>query len=93
LKILSKIFWRWILPVLLGFSLAFAWMLEFTGRGAGFRGEIGPYVNALLFVGCLGFNLWKTLPWAKEAEAFETNLKEADAIERERRRRSAWIER
>ena len=31
--------------------------------------------------------------WGKEAEEFESRLKEADEIEKERRRRSEWMER
>jgi hypothetical protein len=96
LKILSKVFWRWILPTLLGFSLAIDWILMGTkdlSPAEIIPGQIGVYADVLAFVVCLVAALRKTLPWGKEAEGFEMRLVEADAIERERRRRSTWVER
>jgi hypothetical protein len=103
LRILSKIFWRLILPIIFGFSLAIAWMLESIGRSPeepwflaifSFSQYIpresidySPSYNPV------GVSLWNTFRWGKEAEGYETDLKEADAIEKERRRRSSWTER
>jgi len=50
-------------------------------------------VSAATFVVCLVVALWNTLRWSKGAEAYESELKEADEIEKERRRRSEWNER
>jgi hypothetical protein len=101
LQFLSKIFWRLVLPILLGFSLAIAWMLKSTARSPGEFWFL-PIPSAYLpresidyspFRNPVGARSWNTLLWGKEAEGFETNLIEADAIEKERRRRSFWIER
>lgn len=95
LNILSKIFWRLVLPIVLALLFAIAWMLEFTGRASRSLGGggsiVGLYVNAALFLACVVVGLWNTLRWGKEAEEFETELKEADEIEKERRRKSSWI--
>jgi hypothetical protein len=105
LKILSKIFWRLVVPFVFAFILAIAWMLEFTGhtQSGFFRTggsivdplpyHIGLYASAALFLGCLVVGLWNTLRWGKEAEEYEADLKEADEIEKERRRKSSWMER
>jgi hypothetical protein len=50
-------------------------------------------VSAATFVVCLVVAFWNTLRWSKEAEVFESELREADKIEKERRRRSEWTER
>jgi uncharacterized membrane protein len=50
-------------------------------------------VSVATFVVCLVVALWNTLRWSKEAEVYESELKEADEIEKERRRRSEWTER
>lgn len=51
------------------------------------------YFLVPLFYILFGIRLRNTLRWAKEAEEYEVHLKEADEIEKECRRRSAWIER
>jgi hypothetical protein len=53
--------------------------------------NISVYVSAATFVACLV--VANTLRWSKEAEVFESELREADKIEKERRRRSEWTER
>ena len=101
MKVLSKIFWRLILPILLGFSLAIAWMMKTTARTHGdfwFLPIPSGYlpretIDYSWFHNPSGVRMWNTFRWGKEAEEFETNLIEADAIEKERRRRSSWIER
>ena len=77
-------------------------MIEFTGRAQsgffGWRGgglddpfpyHIGLFVDVAFFAGCLIVGLWNALRWGKEAEEYEADLKEADEIEKERRRKSS----
>lgn len=85
-----------MLPFAVAFAQAIVWVL--FGRiptfGISPRGpDISVYVSAATFVVCLVVALWNTLRWSKEAEVFESELKEADEIEKERRRRADWIER
>ena len=96
-KILSKIFWRIILPFILALVIAIAAVMEASGRfrwgssgggGAGFF-----YVTVALFCVLVGLAFWRTLRWGKEAEDFESHMKDADEIEGERRRLSNWVER
>jgi hypothetical protein len=101
LQYLAKIFWRLILPILLGFMYAIAWMLKSTSRTPGdfwFLYIPSTYlpretIDYSSFHNPVGVSVWNTLRWGKEAEEFETHLAEADAIEKDRRRRSAWVER
>jgi len=101
LQFLAKIFWRLILPILVGFMYAIAWMLGSLRRGPGdswFLPIPSAYlpretIDYSLFHHPVGVRMWNTLRWGKEAEEFETNLLEAHEIEKERRRRSLWIER
>ena len=105
MKILSKLFWRLVVPLVCAVVLTIAWMLEGLGAspgggtGSGFSGEwdFGHILLACLFaallVGSLLVNLRETFKWGKQAEEFEEELKEADEIEKERRRKSSWIER
>jgi hypothetical protein len=62
----------------------------FSGSGGD---PIVLYVSVALFIACLVVALRNTLQWGKEAEEYETDLEEADEIEKERRRRSSWVER
>jgi low affinity Fe/Cu permease len=92
----SRLFWRIILPFVLAFAQAIVWVL--FGRIPTFgisprSSNINVYVSAATFVVCLVVALWNTLRWGKEAETFESEIKEEDEIEKERRRRSEWIER
>jgi len=98
LKILSKIFWRLVLPVLLGFMYAFAWLLKSASRTPGDFWLFSAYlpretIDYSPFCNPVGVSVWNTLRWGKEAERFETDLQEAAEMEKERRRRSSWIER
>ena len=90
-----KAFWRIMLPSVLALVMAIAGVLEAEGRlRQGFfpaRGSL--YGTAILFSVLFGVSLWNTIHWGKEAEEYESNLKEADQIEKDRRRRSNWIER
>jgi ABC-type nickel/cobalt efflux system permease component RcnA len=92
----SKLFWKIILPFVVAFAQAIVWVL--FGRiptfGISLRApNISVYVSAATFVVCLVVAFWNTLRWSKEAEVFESELREADKIEKERRRRSEWTER
>ncbi len=101
MKFLSKIFWQLVLPVSLGFSLAIAWMIKATSCSPGdswFLPIFSKYIpresiDYTPFHNPVGVKAWTTFLWVEEAQGFEANLKEADAIEKERRRRSAWVER
>jgi hypothetical protein len=96
-KLLAKLFWRIIVPFCLALILT---AIEVFGRPGG-RGAPSPswasHVLAcmyiLLAVVSFAIAFRNTLLWGKEAEEFESELKEADEIEKERRRRSSWIER
>ena len=95
-SIWARLFWKIILPFVVAFAQATVWVL--FGRiptfGISSRSpNISVYVSAATFVVCLVVALWNTLRWSREAEVFESELKEADKIEKERRRRSEWIER
>jgi hypothetical protein len=61
--------------------------MEMLGR----RGRIPFFILAISFCVFFGIALWNTLHWGKEADEFESELKEADEIEKERRRRANWI--
>ena len=95
-SIWARLFWKIILPFVVAFAQALIWVL--CGRiptiGISARSpDICVYVSAATFVVCLAVALRNTLRWSKEAEAFESELREADKIEKERRRRAEWIER
>lgn len=92
----SRLFWRIILPFVVAFIQAIVWVLfgRIPGFGFSLRApNISVYVSAATFVVCLVVALWNTLRWGKEAEDFESHLKDAEEVERERQRRSNWIER
>lgn len=99
MKLLAKLFWRIILPFFLALVLTF---IELFGRPGGGGGATAPddwsrYVilclYTLLALASFATGLRNTLSWGKEAEEFESHLKEADEFEKERRRRANWIER
>jgi ABC-type nickel/cobalt efflux system permease component RcnA len=95
-SIWARLFWKIILPFVVAFAQALVWVL--FGRiptfGISSRSpNVSVYLSAATFVVCLVVALWNTLRWSKEAEVFESELREADKIEKERRRRSEWIER
>jgi len=52
---------------------------------------IGLYT--VIFCASFGTAFRNSLHWGKEAEDFESHLKEADEFEKERRRRASWRER
>lgn len=92
----AKLFWKIILPFVVAFAQAIVWVLfgRIPGFGISSRSpNASVYVSAAIFVVCLVIALRNTLRWSKEAELFESELREADKIEKERRRRSEWIER
>ena len=95
-SIWARLFWKIVLPFALAFAQAMVWVL--FGRlptfGFSYRSpSVSVYVSAATFVVCLVVALWNTLRWSKEAEVYESELKEADEIEKERHRRSEWTER
>lgn len=92
----ARLFWRIIVPFVVAFVQAVVWVLfgRIPGFGFSLRApNISVYVSAATFGVCLVVALWNTLRWGKEAEVYESELREADEIEKERRRRSEWIER
>jgi hypothetical protein len=96
-RILARLFWRIILPFLLALLIAAITVMEASGRfRVGFSGGGGiGFLLCTVALFCLpvGIAFWNTLRWGKEAEEFESHLKDAGEIERERQRRKKWIER
>lgn len=94
---MAKLFWRIILPFLLALLIAAITVMEASGRfrvGHSGVGGIGfLYCTVALFCLLVGISFWSTLRWGKEAEEFESHLKDAGKIERERHRRKKWTER
>ncbi len=101
-SVISRLFWRIILPFILALVIALSQMMEMLGRrggGGGFPSDSGSLLWAhisfcilvISFCVFFGIALRNTLHWGKEAEEFECELKEADEIEKERRRRANWI--
>lgn len=99
MRLLSKLFWRIILPFCLALTLTAIEILGRSGgRGSGIHfhnwaSEVLAYLSILLAVISFAIAFRNALRWGKEAEEFESELKEADEIEKERRRRADWIER
>jgi hypothetical protein len=94
-RILGKLFWRIILPFILALVITIVAVMDMNGRirVGFFRGAGSLYGSAALFCVLLAVSFWRTLGWGKEAEDFESHLNNAEEVERERRRRSNWIER
>jgi hypothetical protein len=94
-RIVGKLFWRIILPFILALVIAIVGVMDMNGRiRMGFFGGGGSlYGIAALFCVLLAISFWRTLGWGKEAEDFESHLKDAEEVERDRQRRSNWIER
>jgi hypothetical protein len=80
-----KIFWRLIVPFCLACALAVVGTLVLAGRPAwwfpGYRplSRVGLYVVAGVFVVLFVTSCRKTLLWGREAEEYETLLKEDEA--------------
>jgi hypothetical protein len=95
LKILTKAFWRIILPLLGALILASVRILGLYGRPP--RSSVGSgaglIIDGIIFLALVVVSLRNTLKWGKEAEGYEECLKEEEEIEKERRRRSSWTER
>ena len=98
MKLLAKFFWRIVLPFLLALATAI-WEFLPASRSGGFLAGasdlerhlmLGLY--AAIFCASFGIAFRNSLRWGKEAEGYESHLKDADAIEKERRRRSRWRE-
>lgn len=92
-SVVSKLLWRIALPFVLAFVIAVVQILEMEGRlsRSFFPVRISLFGGAILFCVFFGIALRNALHWGKEAEEFESELKEADEIEKERRRRADWI--
>jgi len=90
---LKKLFWRIVLPFFLAILAAlaraahqFGLARRFEGfSGGGIEGEWNPKEHCE--------SLRHALQWGREAEAYQSHLKEAEQIEKERRRRASWTER
>jgi len=97
-KLLKKLFWRIIFPVALALVSAVVELLSKPwGRGLELPHNWLGYSIALLYLVIplvfFALALRNALRWAKESEGFELRLKDADQFEKERRRRSSWLER
>jgi len=97
-KLLKKLFWRIIFPVALALVSAVVELLSKPwGRGFDLPHNWLGYSIALLYLVIplvfFALALRNALRWAKESEGFELRLKDADQFEKERRRRSSWLER
>jgi hypothetical protein len=86
-----KIFWRFIVPLVLAILLAAGLTLGFMERSSVWwpnrpwylqRGYL--YLAAAIFVALFIASLWKTLRWGKESEEYAELLKE-EADEEKRR--------
>jgi len=99
MKFFAKFFWRIVLPFLVAFAIAIVELLEGSrggsspGSNSGFEHYIALCLYAVIFCVSFGFAFKNSLRWGKEAEEYESHLKEADEFEKERRRRSGWRER
>ncbi|HEY2915328.1 MAG TPA: hypothetical protein VGK21_18330 [Candidatus Angelobacter sp.] len=99
MRLLSKLFWRIIVPFCLALILTAVEIFGRPGGGGGgihfhnWASEILAFLYILLAVISFAVTFRNTLRWGKEAEEFESELREADEIEKERRRRADWIER
>ena len=98
MRLLAKFFWRIVLPFLLALATAI-WEFLPASRGGGILNvgndlEHGVVIGlyAAIFCASFGIAFRNSLRWGKEAEGYESHLKDADAIEKERRRRSRWKE-
>ena len=96
MKILAKLFWRIIVPLMLALLLTIAGFFEFSGGHSRSRfasDDLGQHVYfwviGIVLVASFATVLRNTLTWGKEADEFESELKEADAIEEARRRRTS----
>jgi hypothetical protein len=103
-KLLSKLFWRIVMPLLLATVLTLVGLLAVSegagghlhGRSMRFYGSIWDHnlylwiLGIFLVVGCAN-ELRITLRWGKEAEEFESDLKKQE-LEDEHCRRSNGIE-
>jgi hypothetical protein len=96
-SIIFRLFWRILLPFVLALVIAVMQMMEMDGRGGGgghssiFDRRLLLCIDLIFFCVLFGTALWNTLRWGKEAEEFESELKEAGETEKERRRRANWI--
>ena len=99
-SLVLRLFWRIVLPFVLALVIAVSEIMELLGRrGGGGCCPSGPesllwaqiLFVVIIFCVLFGIAFWNTLHWGKEAEQFEAELKEADEIEKERRRRASWI--
>ena len=101
MRFLTKIFWRFILPLILAALLTVIWLLDFAGRasrsffgyGSGLGWRIFLFGDVAFFLIVFAIYLRITLNAAKEAEGYEERLKEAKRAEEEYRRRASWTER
>jgi hypothetical protein len=99
MKLLAKFFWRIVLPFLLALATAIWEFLPSSGAGRGIPSggsDLAHHVvaglYAAIFCASFGIAFRNSLRWGKEAEGYESHLKDADEIEKERRRRSSWRE-
>jgi hypothetical protein len=84
-KLISKLFWRIIFPLFLGLVIFVMETIQQRRHNFFFSADEVDSTDELT-----RRNMHE---WGKEAEVFESRIKEADEIEKERRRRASWIER
>ena len=98
MHLLSKLFFRLILPIVLALALSIWWILVSLGRRRGVFGSAGgrwPYWHvdprivwiaaAAIFLMVFVVNLTKALKWGKEADEYAELLKEEQADDMKRR--------
>lgn len=85
MKLLAKLFWRIIFPLFLGLVIVVTETIQKTRHNFFFSADDVDSTDEL--------TRRNVHEWGQEAEGFESRLKEADEIEKERRRRADWIER
>jgi hypothetical protein len=84
-NLLAKLFWRIIFPLSLGLVIVVMEMIQKRRHTFFFSADEVTSTDEL--------TRRNVHEWGQEAEGFESSLKEADEIEKERRRRADWIER
>jgi hypothetical protein len=84
-SLLAKLFWRIIFPWFLGLVIVVMEMIQQRRHTFFFAADEVDSTDEL--------TRRNVHEWGQEAEEFQSRLKEADEIEKERRRRADWIER
>ena len=85
MSLLAKLFWRIIFPLFLGLVIFVMETIQKRRHNFFFSADQVDSTDEL--------TRRNVHEWGKEADGFESRLREADETEKERRRRASWIER